>query len=382
MIDAVLAGEGLGRVAALAAAELDGVVAIVLPQADLTVAEPRIPAARLAALSRYVSERLAGRAANVPPQIAAEVPVRSGDERLGSVVLIGARPSPGAPEVLELAALAALTGITLSDAGVTQRRACAALLDDLRGRLPVGELLARARRLGADLSTGASAVCVRPAPGQAERALAAIVQEFPGALAAPRADRVEALLPVPPGGTPEMAEAAARRLAQRLRRTAPTGLSPFEDTTGLSRALGVADLALALGEREGLDPVDLVSGSWRLLLSVAAGDPPALGALVDSTVGPAIGYGRSELLDTLRAYLDHGANMNAAAAAVFAHRHTVASRLERTRELTGHDPQTPHGQAQLALGLQALAVQHAAVRIYDDGTLARLRVVTDAATPP
>ena len=66
------------------------------------------------------------------------------------------------------------------------------------------------------------------------------------------------------------------------------------------------------------------------------------------------------LLDTLRAYLDHGANMNATAGAVFAHRHTVASRLERIRALTGHDPLTPAGQAQLALGLQALDVQRAA----------------------
>ena len=52
--------------------------------------------------------------------------------------------------------------------------------------------------------------------------------------------------------------------------------------------------------------------------------------------------------------------MNATAGAVFAHRHTVASRLERIRALTGHDPLTPAGQAQLALGLQALDVQRAA----------------------
>ena len=55
--------------------------------------------------------------------------------------------------------------------------------------------------------------------------------------------------------------------------------------------------------------------------------------------------------------------MNATAIAVYAHRHTVASRLERVRTLTGHDPQTPLGQAQLALGLQALDVQRAAARV-------------------
>ena len=33
--------------------------------------------------------------------------------------------------------------------------------------------------------------------------------------------------------------------------------------------------------------------------------------------------------------------MNATAAAIYAHRHTVAYRLERVRELTGLDPMSP-----------------------------------------
>jgi DNA-binding PucR family transcriptional regulator len=194
---------------------------------------------------------------------------------------------------------------------------------------------------------------VRPRPGHGERVLAAIAQEFPGALAAARSDRVEALLPVPPGGDPDSAAGAARRLARRLRRSTPTGLSPFEpDVEALGAALRVAELAAELSDVE-LD--DLLSASWRLVLATG---PHALQALVDSTVGPA-----TDLLDTLRAYLTHGANMNATANAVYAHRHTVASRLERVRALTGHDPQTPLGQAQLALGLQALDVQRAAASV-------------------
>jgi DNA-binding PucR family transcriptional regulator len=161
--------------------------------------------------------------------------------------------------------------------------------------------------------------------------LAVIAQEVPGALAAPRDDRVEALLP----GDPE----AARRLARRLK---TSGLSPFSGD--LAGALRYAELALEVGAED--------SPSLRLL--IAAGDEQRQ-ALVDATVGPAEG-----LLDTLRAYLDHGANMNATAGAVFAHRHTVSSRLERIRALTGHDPLTPAGQAQLALGLQALDVERAA----------------------
>jgi DNA-binding PucR family transcriptional regulator len=44
--------------------------------------------------------------------------------------------------------------------------------------------------------------------------------------------------------------------------------------------------------------------------------------------------------------------MNATAAAVYAHRHTVAYRLERVRELSGLDPMQPEDRELLALGLK------------------------------
>ena len=370
MIDAVLAGEGLARVAALAARELGGAVAIVLPAVDVAVAAPRLGDDRLAAVGRYVTERVLGRPAEVPAELVAEVAVVSGDQRLGSVALLDARPARHAREILQLAALAALTAVALEQgASLTQRHARARLLEDLRSApaRPAGEVIARARRLGCDLSEGASALCVRPVPGDAERVLAVIAQDLPGALAVSRGDHVEALLPAPPGSARVTTDAAARRLAERLRRRAPTGLAPFERDAGdLPRALRVAELVLVLGEREGLELDELLSGSWRMLLRVAVGDPPQLEALVDSTVGPALARDRTsvaELLDTLRAYLDQGANMNATAAAIYAHRHTIAHRLGRVRELTGHDPQTPRGQAQLTLGLQALATRDAAAAL-------------------
>jgi hypothetical protein len=331
MIDAVLAGDGVARVAALAAAELGGAVRIELPALDISVVSARAPGAR----------------------VAAEVPVRSGDERLGTVALLGGDRA-GAHEVLELAALAALTAITLRDASVTRRRVSGALLGEL-AELGADEIVARARRLGADLAAGASALCVRPGAGRAERVLATIAQEAPGALAAVREDRVEALLPVAGDATPQTAQAAAGRLATRLHRSAPAGLAPFEpDVAQLAHALRVAELAADVGERERLDAVELLRGSWRLLLGVAARDAGALRATVEGTVGPIAA--RRDLLDTLRAYLAHGATLNGTAGAVYAHRHTVANRLERIRELTRHDPQTPYGQAELALGLRALAV--------------------------
>jgi PucR C-terminal helix-turn-helix domain len=304
-------------------------------------------------------------------ELVAEVPVLSGDHRLGSVALLDARPGRHVHQILEVAALAALTAVALQDASVTRRGACAALLDDLRATHapPPAEISARARRLGADQRRD----CPRraTAPGHAERVLAAIAEAFPAALAAQRGDRVEALLPVARDAVRATADAAARRLAQRLRGEAPTGLSPFEpDIAKLWRALRVSELALALGEREAVAVDELLSGSWRLLLGSAAGDPGDLQALIDSTIGSTLTRSRGSaprLLETLRAYLAHGANMNTTASTVYAHRHTVANRLERIRELTGHDPQTTAGQALPTLGLQALAVRDAAAEVDNQG---------------
>lgn len=61
---------------------------------------------------------------------------------------------------------------------------------------------------------------------------------------------------------------------------------------------------------------------------------------------------RTELVRTLQAYLDANSNMNATAAAIFAHRHTVAYRLERIHELTGLDPMLSEHRERLGLGLK------------------------------
>ena len=50
---------------------------------------------------------------------------------------------------------------------------------------------------------------------------------------------------------------------------------------------------------------------------------------------------RGDLLPTLESYLGNDCNMNATARAIYAHRHTVAYRLERVKELTGLDPLPP-----------------------------------------
>jgi DNA-binding PucR family transcriptional regulator len=80
---------------------------------------------------------------------------------------------------------------------------------------------------------------------------------------------------------------------------------------------------------------------------------------VATSIGPALEHDarlRTEVVPTFRAYLRHGANMNATAAAIHAHRHTVAARLERLAALTRLDPAGHDDRERLGVGLKAHAI--------------------------
>jgi DNA-binding PucR family transcriptional regulator len=65
---------------------------------------------------------------------------------------------------------------------------------------------------------------------------------------------------------------------------------------------------------------------------------------------------RTDLTGTLETYLAQNCNMNATAAAIYAHRHTVGYRLERVRELSGLDPMLSEDRERLGLGLKAYRI--------------------------
>src|SRR5690349_24211410 len=90
MVDAVLGGDGLGRVAALAAEAAGAPVAIVIPRLGAIAMAPEASDEEaLGALRRYVADRVKDRPAQVPPEVAAEVPIMSGDDIVGAVVMLG-----------------------------------------------------------------------------------------------------------------------------------------------------------------------------------------------------------------------------------------------------------------------------------------------------
>jgi sugar diacid utilization regulator len=372
MVEAVLAGEGLQRVAELAAEAAEGPVAIVVPRIGATAVAPaRSPAAgSVGELRRYVSERLRDRPVSVPAAVAAEVPVAAGDEILGAAVLLegaGAPARPEAAEVLHLAALASLTEVAVEEAREeVQQNLRGSLLDELRTRadLDPAEVVRRAARLGCDLSGGAVVLCAELTTDRPRHVVATVTGEHPGALAQAGDGRVYALLPVPApgsgqaGGAAERTLAAARSLAGRIQRHGIVGASSFyADPAELSRAVQEAELVVdVLSRSDAPIAEDIGTGTYRLLFRVLASHPEEVRSFYEDTVAPVVRYDdqyRTDLAGTLEAYLEQNCNMNATASAIYAHRHTVAYRLERVRELTGLDPMQSEDRERLGLGLKA-----------------------------
>ena len=61
-------------------------------------------------------------------------------------------------------------------------------------------------------------------------------------------------------------------------------------------------------------------------------------------------------MTTIEAYLDNDGNVTPTADQLFTHRHTVRYRLERVKELCGHDITSTEGREKLGLGLKAMRV--------------------------
>jgi sugar diacid utilization regulator len=367
MIEAVLAGDGLAGVAELASQAAGAPVALVVPDLGF---ETVVPAAavdddRRSALSQYGADRAGDRPVTVPGGVLAEAPIAAGDECLGVVLLLegAAPPAADAGECLHLAAMAALTEAAIShareEATGTLR---GSLISDLRAGSP-GEpraVLRRARRLGCDLSAGAVVLCAELEVDRPRHVLAVVLGDHPSAVAEHLDGRVYAVLP-PAGRTPGETFEAARGLAGRLERYGKVGLSSYcDDPRDLPRAFAEAELVLdVLRHAGGSTDADIGHGIYRLLFRVLASHPQEVRSFYEDTVAPLVAYDAqysTDLVGTLTAYFEHDAKINATAAAIYAHRHTVAYRLERVRELTGLDPMRSEDAERLSLGLKSYRI--------------------------
>jgi sugar diacid utilization regulator len=330
MVGAVLAGDGLERVAEIASAHAGAPVAVVVPS-------------------------LNGGRPERPPGVTLEVPISSGGRQLGAVLLLG-KGRPDAGEYLHMAAIAALTEVAVVEArDETEQTLRGSLVEELLRRpdLEPADVQRRAARLGCDLSSGFVAICADPNGRGPGRLLAALAAELPGTLAQLVEDKLYALLP----GAPD----PARRAAERLSRHAQVGISSYHSGAGEARrALDEAELVLGL-TAAGVGPPggEIGSGTYRLLFRVMASHPQEVRSFFDDTVAPLVRYDEqyaTDLVGTLDSYLANNCNMNATAQSIHAHRHTIAYRLERVKELTGLDPLRSEDRERLGLGLKAYRI--------------------------
>ena len=237
MVGAVVAGEGLERVAEIAARHAGAPVAVVVPRVGVP--------AEWARYERYVGSRLAGGKPERPPEVTAEVAISSGGHDVGAVLLLG----PGrddAGEYLHVAAIAALTEVAVAEArDETEQTLRGSFLEELlrRDDLVTDDVVRRGRRLGCDLAAGAVALCAEPREGTPGRIVASIASERPDALAQAIDGRVYALVP----GSVE----DARKLATRLGRRATVGHLVALHGRGGPAARARGGGARAEGERDG-----------------------------------------------------------------------------------------------------------------------------------
>jgi PucR family transcriptional regulator, purine catabolism regulatory protein len=242
------------------------------------------------------------------------------------------------------------------------------------------ELLERAKELSLDVQEGASMIVARAHPqtptdegwrgrvrAVAERGARAVASRSIAALSEREGiPGAEVLLLVPGGDEP-----TAARAAEGVLREMEAGLSGFtfalgrsritEDPADLPRAASEALLAanVAHGSADGASLAFEQTGAYRLLLSAMSENPSELQRFYGETVEPLVAYDEqyeTDLVRTLEAFLEADGNVAGTAQRLFTHRHTIYYRLERVRELSGHDVSSSDGREKLSLGLKSMRV--------------------------
>ncbi|MFI4977330.1 MAG: PucR family transcriptional regulator [Solirubrobacterales bacterium] len=242
------------------------------------------------------------------------------------------------------------------------------------------ELLARAKELSLDIEDGASMIVARAHPqaptdegwrgrvrAVAERGARAVVSRSIAALSEREGILGAEVLLLVPGGE----EATAARALDGVLRELEAGLAGYtfaigrsriaETPTDLPRAASEALLAanVAQGSADGAALAFEQTGAYRLLLSAMSENPAELQRFYAETVEPLVAYDEqyeTDLVGTLEAFLEADGNVAGTAQRLFTHRHTIYYRLERVRELSGHDVSSSDGREKLSLGLKAMRV--------------------------
>jgi sugar diacid utilization regulator len=242
------------------------------------------------------------------------------------------------------------------------------LLDDLISGQGDSERIRRlARSLRLRLSDNYVVVVVRgeePAGDDASRFALRRVVEAARAQLRPtggsllvgmRQGEVVALYPVPQPAEADAVRAQCAALAEALAAGgASIGLSGWHP--------GMAQIAVGYAEADEAVQIAAASGIRgravafdEVLIDHMVRSSPHGDRIVDGTLRPLLDYDaerQSELVPTLRAYVNAGFNLTKSAETLCVHPNTVVYRLRRIKELSGRDPHDPEDLLLLFLGLK------------------------------
>jgi sugar diacid utilization regulator len=362
--DAVEAGAGLPEILRGASRALDASLILIDRSASVLAVAARSPA----------DERSLMR--DVDDVVTLELKVA--DTSVGQLRMrVRGEPPDGSLLRLVTTLIASEVERVRAPARASEEAALSFLRDVLARRIADREdLLARGKELGIDLAGGGAVLVVRaharaPAEDDWRRRLLAVAGRgarsiASGAITAATEvgdGEVVVLIPDQDGDT-------GRRVASAVLRELESGMIGFvtrlgrsrraEDPLDLQRAYDEALLALNVveGDAERRELAYEETGTYQLLLPYMR-DPAELKRFYRETVRPLVAYDEqydTDLLGTLVAFLDCDANVNATAARLITHRHTIRYRFERVRELTGLDVSSTDGREKLSLGLKAMRV--------------------------
>ena len=149
-------------------------------------------------------------------------------------------------------------------------------------------------------------------------------------------------------------EGAADRISDEFGE-GPVVTGPVVDGLGRAGESAASALAGLRAARAWPDAPRPVASDALLAERALDGDPLARAALHERVTGPLQAAG-GEVLETVRAVLNSGGNLEASARAIFVHPNTVRYRLKRAADLTGLSATDPRGSwtLQVAMALAEL----------------------------
>ncbi len=390
LTDAVMAGAGFEAIARTLADLIGRPVAVADAAGQLVcTSEPDPDQALQEFFARTLADLPSGDARPSPPDPrptgAVVGPIRIDTELLGHVVT-----QAGGDDSIELdvravehaATVLALEIVKERVARATEERLRSDFLHDLiNGREDVDERIAeRARHYGLSLEHAHRVLVVelddwgayqdrRRLSEEGGRALrarvlrsiaATIAEQLPGSLLSQMGDVVIAAAPTDQlADAPDVLKGMLGEVRRRVSPVAPElGLSagigsparaPGEFVASHAEAQQCLSVLRRLGRAGEAIAVEEL-GVLRLLLD--SNQPEELAALAQRVLGPALERDRATngaLVQTLASYIDHGCDVQAAAAELFVHVNTVKYRLRRIEELCGVDLRAPHDMLQVTI---------------------------------